>query len=66
MGLVALEDILEEIVGEFTSNLSSDHNIFRQRDGGVIIDGGANIRDINKQLDWDLATDGPKTIGGLP
>ncbi len=66
MGLVALEDILEEIVGEFTSNLeSSDHHIFRQRDGSVIIDGGASIRDINKQLDWDLSTDGPKTISGL-
>ncbi len=66
MGLVALEDILEEIVGEFTSNLeSSDHHIFRQRDGSVIIDGGTNIRDINKQLNWDLSTDGPKTISGL-
>ena len=66
MGLVALEDILEEIVGEFTSNLeSSDHHIFRQRDGSVIIDGGTNIRDINKQLDWNLSTDGPKTISGL-
>ncbi len=66
MGLVALEDILEEIVGEFTSNLSeSEEEISPQRDGSFIIDGTAYIRDINKALHWDLPTDGPKTISGL-
>ncbi len=66
MGLVALEDILEEIVGEFTSNLAdSEETIFPQRDGSFIIAGNANIREINKSLDWGLPTDGPKTLSGL-
>ncbi|MCB1845870.1 MAG: HlyC/CorC family transporter [Halieaceae bacterium] len=66
MGLVALEDILEEIVGEFTSNLSeTTDNIFPQRDGSHIIAGTANIREINKALHWDLPKDGPKTLSGL-
>ncbi|MEP5567509.1 MAG: HlyC/CorC family transporter [Halioglobus sp.] len=66
MGLVALEDILEEIVGEFTSNMAgTEDNIFPQRDGSFIIAGTANIREINKSLDWQLPTDGPKTISGL-
>jgi Mg2+/Co2+ transporter CorB len=66
LGLVALEDILEEIVGEFTSNLAdSVDNIFPQRDGSFIITGTANIREINKTLKWQLPTDGPKTLSGL-
>ena len=65
-GLVALEDILEEIVGEFTSNLSdTTDSIFPQRDGTHIIAGTANIREINKALHWDLPKDGPKTLSGL-
>jgi len=66
LGLVALEDILEEIVGEFTSNLAeTEQVIFPQRDGSFIIDGTATIREINKSLDWSLPTDGPKTLSGL-
>jgi len=66
MGLVALEDILEEIVGEFTSNMAgSEETIFPQRDGSFIIAGNANIREVNKSLDWTLPTDGPKTLSGL-
>jgi Mg2+/Co2+ transporter CorB len=66
MGLVALADILEEIVGEFTSNLSdTDDEIFPQRDGSYLITGTASVRDINKALDWELPTDGPKTLSGL-
>lgn len=66
MGLVALEDILEEIVGEFTSNLTdTTDSIFPQRDGTHIISGAANIREINKALHWDLPKDGPKTLSGL-
>jgi Mg2+/Co2+ transporter CorB len=66
MGLVALEDILEEIVGEFTSNLAeSVGNIFPQRDGSFIISGTATVREVNKSLQWDLPTDGPKTLSGL-
>jgi Mg2+/Co2+ transporter CorB len=66
MGLVALEDILEEIVGEFTSNFAeTTESILLQRDGTYIIDGATNIRDINKSLNWNLPTDGPKTLSGL-
>ncbi len=66
LGVVALEDILEEIVGEFTSNLTeTEDNIFPQRDGAFIINGTASIREINKSLGWALPTDGPKTLSGL-
>lgn len=66
LGLVALEDILEEIVGEFTSSLAdSEDNIFPQRDGSFIISGTANIREVNKALHWELPTQGPKTLSGL-
>ncbi len=66
MGLVALEDILEEIVGEFTSNLAQDNVEVRTlSDGSTICSGTLSIRDLNRQQDWDLPTDGPKTISGL-
>lgn len=66
MGLVALEDILEEIVGEFTSNLAeSVGNVFPQRDGSFIISGTVTVREVNKSLQWDLPTSGPKTLSGL-
>jgi Mg2+/Co2+ transporter CorB len=66
LGLVALEDILEEIVGDFTSNMAeTTESFFLQRDGSYIIDGTASIRDINKSLGWTLPTDGPKTLSGL-
>lgn len=65
-GLVTLEDILEEIVGEFTTdpaNLSKD--IHPQKDGSYLIDGSTHIREINRILNWQLPTDGPKTLNGL-
>jgi magnesium and cobalt exporter, CNNM family len=65
-GLIALEDILEEIVGEFTSNLVTEsEDIIEQNDGSYVIDGSAAIREINRALDWKLPTDGPKTLSGL-
>jgi Mg2+/Co2+ transporter CorB len=65
-GLVTLEDILEEIVGEFTSNLEDQNkDIHPQKDGTYLIDGTATIRDINKGLNWELPSDGPKTLNGL-
>ncbi len=65
-GLVTLEDILEEIVGEFTSNLADQKSDIRTlQDGFYLIDGTATVRDINKALDWELPVDGPKTINGL-
>ncbi len=66
MGLVTLEDILEEIVGEFTSNLAEESEELRSmKDGSVICSGTISIRDVNKQKHWDLPTDGPKTVSGL-
>ncbi|HAO02602.1 MAG TPA: magnesium/cobalt efflux protein, partial [Halomonas sp.] len=64
-GLVTLEDILEEIVGEFTTDVSEDDEIHQQDDGSHVIEGTANIREINKMLGWQLPTDGPKTLNGL-
>ncbi len=65
-GLVTLEDILEEIVGEFTSNIGSQSpDIVAQPDGSCVIDGGTAIREINRSLHWDLPVDGPKTLSGL-
>ena len=65
-GLVTLEDILEEIVGEFTTDVAGqDQDIHRQDDGSHLIDGTATIRDINRLLGWQLPTDGPKTLNGL-
>ena len=66
LGLITLEDILEEIVGEFTTDLAASSNeIHPQEDGSLVIDGTAHLRDINKALRWDLPTDGPKTLNGL-
>ena len=67
IGLVTLEDILEEIVGEFTTSItpSLSDEITPQNDGSYLIEGSANIRDINKSLKWSLPTDGPRTLNGL-
>jgi len=64
-GLVTLEDILEEIVGEFTTDPGYNKDIHDQKDGSYLIDASANIRDINKSLTWTLNTEGPKTLNGL-
>lgn len=65
-GLVTLEDILEEIVGEFTTDIADSHQeIHLQEDGSYIIEGTANIREINKVLGWQLPSSGPKTLNGL-
>ncbi|MRI34526.1 magnesium/cobalt efflux protein [Endozoicomonas sp. OPT23] len=66
MGLVTLEDILEEIVGDFTTDVSdSSQDITPQEDGTYIIDGSASVRDINKILGWSLPTEDARTINGL-
>lgn len=66
LGLVTLEDILEEIVGEFTTDMANtSQDIHPQDDGTFVIDGAAHLRDINKVLQWELPTDGPKTLNGL-
>lgn len=65
-GLVTLEDILEEIVGEFTTDIQTfSQDIHPQEDGSYIIDGTAMLREINRQLKWDMPVEGPKTLNGL-
>jgi len=65
-GLVTIEDILEEIVGEFTSDPSALHQpFFQDVDGSYLIDGSTHIREINRNLDIKLPTSGPRTLNGL-
>lgn len=65
-GIVTLEDILEEIVGEFTSDMAARiPEIHPQDDGAFIIDGTALLREINRGLGWELPLDGPRTLNGL-
>lgn len=65
MGLVTLEEILEEIVGDFTQSPGQLPEIRAQEDGAYLINGSTNIRDLNRSLGWLLPVDGPKTINGL-
>lgn len=65
-GIVTLEAILEEIVGEFTTRIGDNHkDMVRQADGSWLIDGAATLRDINRLLSWQLPVSGPKTLNGL-
>jgi Mg2+/Co2+ transporter CorB len=65
-GLVTLEDILEEIVGEFTSAPAALHkDIHRENGGGYVVSGTVSVRVLNRTLGWSLATDGPRTLNGL-
>ncbi|PAU61336.1 HlyC/CorC family transporter [Pseudomonas indica] len=66
LGIVTLEDILEEIVGEFSNqDALRSPDIHPQEDGTQVIDGAAYIREVNKALGWQLPCDGPKTLNGL-
>ena len=66
LGLVTLEDILEEIVGEFTTDPSATRkDLLTKDDGSYLIDGSITVRELNKILDWELPTEGPKTLNGL-
>lgn len=66
-GIATMEDILEEIVGEFTTDYSasSSTDITRIDDGSFLIDGSITVRSLNKSLKWSLPTNGPKTLSGL-
>ncbi len=65
-GLITLEDILEEIVGQITDEHDNpDSHIRLQSDGTVNVDGTVAIRDLNRHLDWDLPDDEATTVAGL-
>ena len=66
-GLVTLEDILEEIVGDFTTTTAPtiEQEVVQQSDGSMIIEGSANLRDLNKMFGWELDTEDARTFNGL-
>ena len=66
-GLVTLEDILEEIVGEFTTDPATmmHKDVRREADGSFVANASTTIRALNRSMRWNLPTDGPKTLNGL-
>ncbi|MFH0341387.1 MAG: HlyC/CorC family transporter [Chromatiales bacterium] len=65
-GLLTLEDILEEIVGKFTTDPQRlGRGVLTDVAGGYLVEGGANVRELNRKLRWRLPTTGPKTLNGL-
>lgn len=65
-GLVTLENILEEIVGEFTTDVTATlRSVHPQEDGSFLVEGSAYVRELNRTMHWDLPTEGPKTLNGL-
>lgn len=65
-GLVTLEDLLGEIVGEFTSDTSSLHkDVHREKGGSFIVNASASVRTLNRKMGWSLPTSGPRTLNGL-
>jgi len=67
LGLITLEDILEEIVGEFTTDPATNNQrkLTARADGGYVVDGRTPLRTLNRMLGWHLPTDGPRTLNGL-
>lgn len=66
MGAITLEDLLEEIVGEFTTDHSdSSQDIRQQEDGSYLVEASITIRELNRVTGWSLPTNGPKTLNGL-
>lgn len=66
-GLITLEDILEEIVGEITDEFDTDEDaeFIAAEDGSVTVEGGMTIRDLNRAMDWTLPDEEANTIAGL-
>ncbi|CAK0781676.1 UPF0053 family inner membrane protein YfjD [Gammaproteobacteria bacterium] len=65
-GLLTLENILEEVVGEFAPEPTSGlRDIYPEPDGSYLVDGGVSVRELNRQMGWKLPMEGPKTLNGL-
>jgi Mg2+/Co2+ transporter CorB len=66
-GLVTLDDILEEIVGEFTTDPATmmHKDVHREADGSFVVNASTTIRALNRSMRWNLPTSGPKTLNGL-
>lgn len=65
-GIVTLEDILEEIVGEFTTDPADEEALVIKEPGGsFLVDASANVRELNRAQGWELPTEGPKTLNGV-
>ena len=64
-GIITLRAILEVIVGEITTESIEKMDIMPQADGTYLVEGGMMIREVNRRLDWELPTEGPKTLSGL-
>ena len=65
-GLVTLEDLLEEIVGEFTTDTSSLHkDVHREKGDSYVVNASASLRTLNRRMGWTLPTTGPRTLNGL-
>ena len=65
MGLVTLEDILEEIIGEFTTSPLRGRGFHPQEDGTYLVEGSAMLRELNRKLGYEFPLEGPKTLNGL-
>ncbi|MBA4742268.1 MAG: HlyC/CorC family transporter [Azoarcus sp.] len=66
MGLVTVDDIIEEIIGKFTTSQPEAHaKLDWNADGSALVDGGQNLRELNRRLGLDFSLDGPKTLNGL-
>ena len=64
-GIITLRSILEIIVGEITTETIEKMDIMPQADGSFLVEGGMMIREVNRRLEWELPTEGPKTLSGL-
>jgi Mg2+/Co2+ transporter CorB len=66
LGLVTLEDLLEEIVGEFTSDTASLHkDVLKEPGGTFVVNAAASVRALNRRMGWTLPTSGPRTLNGV-